>query len=375
MSWPKLCPWGMAGPIVSRSQNYNDQRPSATVSGNALTNYLFLAPDEFLLGQRLRQLKQALGEPEMASLNIAELDGARSSAADILYHVGAMPFLAARRLVIARGYLAHLESRLGTAKSPNTTAQAEARQILAALADQTVSNDLVFIEKKLDKRRAIWKGLNDLAGLEQLSKDGLLAIEALNTPDARALPGWIVNTARQDGTAIEGRAVQMLATYVGSDLRRLKLELDKLRSYANRRSITTADVQLLVSDTSEALIWDLTDAIGQRDGRKAMRALYALRRNDANPFYLLTMITRQYRIMIKVKDETTRTHGNEYDIAGRVGESPFPVKKAMTQSRSYALAQLEGILDRLLSSDFAMKTGANPHTELDILVAELTQPR
>ena len=365
----------MAGPIVSRSQNYNDQRPPTTEFGSALTKYLFLAPDEFLLGQRLGQLKQALGDPQMASLNLAELDGARSSAADILYHVGAMPFLAARRLVIARGYLAHLESRLGTAKSPNTTAQAEARQILAALADQTVSNDLVFIEEKLDKRRAIWKGLDDLAGLEQLSKDGLLAIEELNTPDARALPAWIVNIARQDGTAIDGRAVQMLATYVGSDLRRLKLELDKLRSYANRRSITTADVQLLVSDTSEALIWDLTDAIGQRDGRKAMRALYALRRNDANPFYLLTMITRQYRIMIKVKDETTRTPGNEYDIAGRVGESPFPVKKAMTQSRSYALAQLEGILDRLLSSDFAMKTGANPHTELDILVAELTKPR
>ena len=61
----------------------------------------------------------------------------------------------------------------------------------------------------------------------------------------------------------------MLSIYVGSDLRRLHLELDKLRSYASGRAITPADVQLLVSDTSEALIWDLTDAIGQRDGRKA----------------------------------------------------------------------------------------------------------
>ena len=50
----------------------------------------------------------------------------------------------------------------------------------------------------------------------------------------------------------------MLSIYVGSDLRRLHLELDKLRSYASGRAITPADVQLLVSDTSEALIWDLT---------------------------------------------------------------------------------------------------------------------
>ena len=340
-----------------------------------MTNYLFLAPDEFLLGQRLGQLKKALGDPEMASLNIAELDGARANASDILYHAGALPFLADRRLIIVRGYFAHLESRLGTAKSPNPTAQAEARQILEALADSGSSNDLVFVDGKLDKRRAIWRGLDGLAGLEQLSKDGLLVIEELNTPNPRALPAWVANTARQDGIDIEGQAVQMLATYVGTDLRRLTLELDKLRSYATGRAITSDDVQRLVSDTSEALIWDLTDAIGLRDGRKAMRALYALRRNDANPFYLLTMITRQYRIMIKVKDETARAPGNEFDIAGRVGESPYPVKKAMAQSRNYALPQLEGILDRLLSSDFAMKTGGDPNTEIDILVAELTQSR
>ena len=340
-----------------------------------MTNYLFLAPDEFLLGQRLRQLKQALGNAETASLNIAELDGARADAAEILYHAGTMPFLADRRLIIVRGYLTHLESRLGTARAPNKAGQEEARQILAGLADPSVSNDLVFIEEKLDKRRVIWKGLKDLAGLEQLSKDGNISIEELNTPDARELPAWLARAAKQNGFAIEGRALQLLATFVGADLRRLTLELDKLRSYADGKAITAADVQRLVSDTSEALIWDLTDAIGQRNGSKAMRALYELRRNDANPFYLLTMITRQYRIMLKVKDESARTPGNEYDIAGRVGESPFPVKKAMAQSRNYAIPQLESILDRLLSSDFAMKTGADPNVELDILVAELTQPR
>jgi DNA polymerase-3 subunit delta len=336
--------------------------------------FLFLAPDEFLFGQRLSQLKKALGDAEMASLNLTELEGARSSAADILYHAGTMPFLAERRLIVVRGYLANLESRLGTAKTPNKAAQDEARQILAGMADQSVANDLVFIEEKLDKRRAIWRGMGDLAGIEQLSKEGQLAIEELSTPDARQMPGWIAKSARRDGIAIEGRAVQMLAVFVGPDLRRLSLEMEKLRTYASGRSITPADVQLLVSDASEALIWDLTDAIGLRDGRKAMRALYALRRNDANPFYLLTMITRQYRIMIKVKDETARLPGNEYDVAGRVGESPFPVKKAMAQSRNYALVQLEGIMDRLLKSDFAMKSGADPDTELDILVAELTQP-
>lgn len=339
--------------------------------------YLFLAPDEFLLAQRLNQLKLALGDAEMASLNLTELDGVRCGAADIRNHAGAMPFLAARRLIVVQAYLSNLESRLGSARKPNRAAQDEAQQILAALADQSVSNDLVFIEEKLDKRRVIWKGIGETPGIEQLGREGLLSIEELATPDPRQLPGWIAKLARRDKIAMDGAAVQMLATYVGPDLRRQSIEIDKLRSYASGRRITVDDVRRLVSDTSEALIWDLTDAFGQRNGGKAMRALYALRRSDANPFYLLTMITRQYRIIIKVKDELTRAQGgrpNEFDIAGRIKESPFPVKKAMEQSRNYAIAHLEGILDRLLASDFAMKTGANPDTEMDILVAELTAP-
>ncbi|MYJ78861.1 MAG: hypothetical protein F4047_12135, partial [Caldilineaceae bacterium SB0670_bin_27] len=170
-----------------------------------MTNFLFLAPDEFLLGKRLSQLKQAIGDLEMASLNIAELDGARSDASDILYHAGALPFLADRRLIIVREYFSNLESRLGTAKSPNRAAQDEARQILEALADPGLSNDLVFIDDKLDKRRAIWRGLDGLAGLDRLSKDGLLVIEELGTPNPRAHPAWIANTARQDGIDIAGQ--------------------------------------------------------------------------------------------------------------------------------------------------------------------------
>ena len=213
------------------------------------------------------------------------------------------------------------------------------------------------------------------AGIEQLSRDGLLAVEDIATPDARQLPGWIAKTARQEGIAIEGESSADAGGICRAGPALPAHGNRKLRTYAAGRSITAADVQLLVSDSGEALIWDLTDAIGLRDGRKAMRALSTLRRNDANPFYLLTMITRQYRIMIKVKDETARMSGNEFDVAGRVGESPFPVKKAMAQSRNYSLVQLEAIMDRLLTADVGMKTGADPATELDILVAELTRPR
>lgn len=343
--------------------------------------YLFLDADEYLASRRIAALKGALGDPEMADLNMATLEGARTDAGDLLYQASTMPFLAERRLLVVHGYLAHLDKRMGASKGTGAAAYDEAAQLMAGLVTLPDTCDLIFIDSSVDKRRHLWKGFtrsNDGAeqktpGLADLIKDGTIVQEALATPDAKQLPAWITRYAKEAAIPIDGQAVTMLADFVGSDLRRLESELQKLAAYASGRRVTADDVRTMVSDAGEALIWDLTDALSQRDGRKAMRSLYELRRGDANAFYLLTMIARQYRILIKVKDALQNGGGSEYDIAKQVGESPYPVKKAMGQSRAYQMQELEAILDRLLQADFAMKTGADAETELDVLVAELTQ--
>lgn len=341
--------------------------------------YLFLDADDYLLSRRLAALKAAMGDAEMADLNVTDLAGNRTDAADILYHAGTMPFLAERRMVIVRDYLSQLDKRMGASKGTDSAAHNEAARLFGDLGDLPASNDLIFVESGLDKRRHLWKGFSGergaTPGLAELTASGRVVLEELTTPDVRQLGHWIGRTAKEQGIAIEGPAVQMLANFVGPNLRQLANELEKLSLYAHGRAITAGDVKLMVSDSSEGLIWDLTDALSQRDGRKAMRSLHDLRRGDANPFYLLTMMARQYRILIKVKDAMNRGGSNENEIAREVKESPYPVKKAMQQCRGYGMDELEAVLDRLLRADFAMKTGADPETEIEVLVAELTRLR
>ncbi len=57
-----------------------------------------------------------------------------------------------------------------------------------------------------------------------------------------------------------------------------------------------------------------------------------------------------------------------------MGERPYPVRKAMQQVEAYNLAELEGIMNRLLEADFAMNRRGRGH-EIDVLIAELTQRR
>ncbi len=348
---------------------------------NVTMIYFFLDADEYLLSRRVAELKAALGDPEMADLNMSTVEGSRTDAAEIFYLAGTMPFLAERRLLIVNGFLVHLDKRMGASKGTDSAAYDEAARLLTGLDKAPETCDVLFVDVGVDKRRHLWKGFTQgkgddqrrVPGLADLIEQKMALFEELATPDPKQLPGWIGRYARDARIPIEGQAVQMLANFVGADLRQLTNELQKLASYASGRSITAADVQLMVSNASEALIWDLTDALSQRDGRKAMRSLYELRRGDANPFYLLTMMARQYRILIKVKDAVGAGGGNEYDIAKQVGESAYPVKKAMQQARAYRMDELEAIMDRLLRADFAMKTGADAETEIDVLVAELTQ--
>ncbi len=341
---------------------------------------LLLDCDEYLVSRRVAELKAALGDPEFAELNITEFGETGTSAGDILAQAEMMPFLAPRRLILVRGYLGRLDARMSQSKETTSAAHAEAARLLMGLPEVGESADLVLIDAKVDKRRQLWKGFKDgtgraVPGLQTLVEQGHLMQEELKPPEPRDLPGWIQRHARAQGIAIEGRAVQLLANYVGVNLRQLDNELAKLATYAAGRSITAADVELLVSDASESMIWDLTDALARRDGRNAMRAVQMLRRHDAHALYLLTMIVRQYRLILAVK-EAMRLHGNnKFEIAKLLGEKPFPVEKAMSQAPAYTLDELEHVLDRCLTLDYAAKSGADADTELDLFVAELTRRR
>lgn len=344
--------------------------------------YLFLDCDEYLASERIRQIKAAVGDAELADLNITEWEGSQTHAGDILGQASMMPFLTARRLVLVRNFLGQLEKRISASKSTESAAHNEAAQLLIGLGEVNESCDLLLVENGLDKRKLIWKGFSqkqgdggrEIRGLQTLIAAKQVVQEKLITPDAKELPSWIQRRARSHKIAIDGRAVQMLASYVGANLRQLDNELEKLSVYAGQRPITGDDVNLLVSDASEAMIWSLTDALSQRNPRKAMESLQALRRGDAHPIYLLTMIARQYRVILKVKDAMgVRSGGNENDIATRVGENAYPVKKAMQQATGYTFSELIDLLDRLVVADNAMKTGADAETEIDLLIAELTQ--
>ncbi len=142
----------------------------------------------------------------------------------------------------------------------------------------------------------------------------------------------------------------------------------------DERAITAQDVELLVPYAGTANVFAMVDAIGRRDGRTALRLLHKLLDENAAPLYLLSMIVRQFRILIQVKELSAQGLASS-TIAKRAGLHPFVAEKAGRQAMNFSMGQLEVIYVRLLETDLAIKTGqVDDVLALDTLVAALCGP-
>jgi DNA polymerase-3 subunit delta len=326
------------------------------------TFYVFHGEDEFTRSETLCDFKRRLAPPDMVALNTTVLDGKGTTLADLRHACDALPFLAERRLIIVEGLLTLLSPRRSQELS-------EAKQrFLSDLTDYLPhlppTTRLVFVEKgTLPSNHPV---------VELAKREERGYVRHFERPDANTLPQWIKKRLHKHGGRIEARAAHRLAAIVGADLRLLDQEIVKLVTYTNaERPITETDVEMLVPYSQDAIIFDLVDALGRRDGRTAAETLHHLLAEGEHPLGLLGMIVRQFRLLIEVK--ALKANGaSSRDIAQTLKIHPFPARKLYGQATHFTAAQLEKVYRHLSETDVEIKTGKiDPELALDLLVAGL----
>jgi DNA polymerase-3 subunit delta len=326
--------------------------------------YLFHGEDEFSRSETLAALKEKMGDPGLAELNTTIFDGSKVTLGELEHACGSVPFMADRRLVIVEGLLTRLESKGKEGALPDWQKEylEKLTQYLQRLPETT---RLVLVED-----RSISKN-NPVLRLALADERG--HVKEFKPPQGKALNRWIEERVRKKGGQINPAAVETLAAFVGNDLRLLDQEIEKLIAYVDQaRPISEDDVRLLVSYVREANIFEMVDALGQRDGQQAAKLLHQLLDEGEHPLALLGMIVRQFRIMIQVK-ELNGQGLNQQEIAAKLKLHRFVVKKAVRQAMNFSMEQLEAIYRKLLETDIAIKTGQMDEVlALDMLVVGLT---
>jgi len=95
-------------------------------------------------------------------------------------------------------------------------------------------------------------------------------IHEFEAPKARDMPRQLVGDAKRLGFALEPAAARVLVERMGANPVRLQNELERLALWAGEEGkVTVADLEAMVSDTSEAAVWALSDALLEGDAAKA----------------------------------------------------------------------------------------------------------
>lgn len=327
-------------------------------------------PDGFTLQATVQRLLRGALPPDVADLNTARLSASEVTLDGLRFACEAAPFLAERRVVVVDGLFTRLGRSRGRADKRDEKAEQRAERdtgLAAAVAGylpQAPANTLlIFVEADVPpKTGALAKALTEAGAKQQFFP--VLA--------GMPLVRWIKERVQTSGAAIDDAAAGLLASFVGGDLRALANEVGKLATYVGPgQPIAVADVQALVSQATEANVFDCVDAIGQGDARRALGALHVLLEHGERAERILALISRQVRLLLQAKDLSQRGEGSE-GIGRALGLSPFPLRKVLDQMRLFEITGLEGMLRRVLEADIQIKTGYHESgLALELLLAEL----
>ena len=329
--------------------------------------YILHGEDDFSLHQALSEIKKSIGDQTALTTNTSVLDGQQVTVGQLPAVCEAMPFLAEKRLVLIHGLLERFEPKIKSGRQKKSTSVANRKdeskslgEYLGRIPDSTI---LVLIDGKIKSQNPLFRELSP--------KARVMSFPLLR--DAR-LRQWIQGRVAEKGGSISLQAVNLLARFVGGNLWIMANEIDKLVLFTSGRRIEEEDVKRVVSYAQEANVFAMVDAILEFKAGIAEQLLEQLLQQGAAPAYLLVMLSRQVRMIVRVK-ELRSQRKSEVEIQDKLAlTSEFVLRKTSEQAGRYSLPRLREIYHKLLETDLSIKTGRlAPELALNILFAELCQ--
>jgi DNA polymerase-3 subunit delta len=318
--------------------------------------YLMHGDDVMASEEALAHLLAEAVPPEMIEVALTRLEGGSLSVAELIEHCEALPFLSPKRIVVVEGLAARVASK-GRGQEPGFLKQL--RDYLSRMAGTTI---LVLRE------RAALPGNHPLVTTVQK----LGEVREFAPPRGRELSRWIAQQVQREGCEITPAAADLLAATSGTDPAMLRQEVAKLATYVGAQGrIDERLVAELASTGRLSDIFSLVDAIGQRRRAQAMVELRRLLEAGQHPLYILTMVVRQFRLLLQVK--ALPPGDRRPDVVARtIRVHPYVAEKIVSQSQTFRREELEQIYHRLVEADQEIKTGKRDgEVALELVVVEV----
>lgn len=321
--------------------------------------FFLYGEDDYRSNEKLKQIKEKFIEKvDESGYNIVTLDE-KITVEKFTKEFSQTGFLASKKLIIIKNLL----------KQTLTKDLAEVvLEYLDKFKNDQEENIIVFYENNLPHSRnnaltgdklKVFKKLINFKYSQEFNK----------LPDYKVIE-WIQEKFKESEKNIDKNLADKLFALIGNNLRFLNNEISKIANYNKGKEIEEESVDKLASASLNDDIFLFSDKLANKQKAEAVRLLNEQLQSGANPVYLLTMIIRQFRILLQIK-AALEDNVSQASLAKHLSLHPFIIKKSATSAQLYSLEDLKLIYRKLLNLEKNIKSsGLKPKTLLNLFVLD-----
>lgn len=319
--------------------------------------YLIHGEESYIIDDSIKQIASSVLKDEEMEFNYSQYDLNDTSLKVTLDDADTLGLMADKKVVVLKNAI-FLTGQKNTAKVEHDVSLLE-----SYVQNPNPDTTLIIVApyEKLDNRKKITKLITTQA----------FVIEAGRFNESRA-EAWVYERTQALGIQISQGAIGRLLQNVGANLFVLENELNKMATYLNPgESITEGIIDEMVAKTLEQNVFTLVEKVTTKQLDAAFTILYDLLRQNEEPIMILSLITRQFRIIFQTKI-LLQQGGTQASIAKQLSLHPYAIKIAMEQGKQYTPDEVQDILRTLSDLDYKMKTESNKKLQLELFLTSLS---
>ena len=240
--------------------------------------FLIIGQEFYLKDKVQKALIGKFTTPGSEDFDLVTFYGDNCETENVVEQLEMMPFMSKYRIIILKNF---------------DKLRVDGKNLLAEYISNPVNSSiLILTAEKLDERSKSAKVINEQA----------ISIICRAPYNAEDIARWLRNELKEQNYEMDNDSINLFANSIETDYMIAANELEKLIIYTkNTGKITIEDVKESVGKSKTDSVFDLQNALGNRNLKQALQVLENMLENNESAVFIITMLTRFFFQLWKIE--------------------------------------------------------------------------
>ncbi len=317
--------------------------------------YIFHGEETFLLHYYIEQLRKLLLDELTESFNYHRLNGETFNVQSFADSVENLPMMAENTLVWV--------DDVDIFKLPEGDREKMA-EVLSDIPEYcTVIFSYITVAWKPDKRlKKLWEAVSRHSTVVEFGRQSQSDLIA-----------WVSRHFASQKKRISSELCSYLIDITGGTMTALSGEISKIAAYSGADEIRRSDIDAVTEPVMDAVVFQMTDFLGQGEYGAALGKLQQLLKMQQEPIAILGAVGAHFRRMATAKTLLENGKGSG-ELMRLCAIGDYPARKTMSAAGRFSSRFYAKAAELVLETDRSMKTSFDDQNRLlELLILQLSQ--